>query len=164
MLLITNQLIGTSDMSQLIFSLTFWTWLYFYLNVDEKTRVQSGKTLESNIEDRFCHFPIQLVDFLKSECLLALDDPSPVIRATVFVLIETILIKIEKFSNWPGIYPKLSQMLDSTENSDLEGTFRALQSTNGGFSSELTSIAGLHNELISKLLQFSNHTIPEIRL
>ncbi len=104
--------------------------------------------MESNIEDRFCHFPIQLVDFLKSECLLALDDPSPVIRATVFVLIEAILVKIEKFPNWSGIFPKLSQMLDSTENSDLEGAFRALQSTHEGFSSESMSIFGLHKELI----------------
>jgi len=100
------------------------------------------------MEDHFRHFPVELIDFLKSEGLSALDDPSPVIRTTVFTIIEAILFKIEKFENWPDIYPKLSQMLDSTENSDLEGTFRALQSTHEGFSSESMSIFGLHKELI----------------
>lgn len=164
MLLLTNQLIDTGEMSIIRISLSLITTVISF-HTDEETRVQSGQLLESNIKARFRHFPVELVDFLKNECLSALDDPSPTIRATVLTLIETILVKLGKFSNWPDILPKLNQLLDSSENSDLEGVFRALQSSQEDFSSGLyLSSVGLQNELISKLLQFSSHISPKIRL
>jgi hypothetical protein len=39
------------------------------------------------------NFPAEVTQFIKSECLLAVGDPSPLIRATIGILIVTIAIK-----------------------------------------------------------------------
>jgi hypothetical protein len=39
------------------------------------------------------NFPTEVTQFIKSECLLAVGDPSPLIRATIGILIVTIAIK-----------------------------------------------------------------------
>jgi hypothetical protein len=41
------------------------------------------------------NFPTEVTQFIKSECLLAVGDPSPLIRATIGILIVTIAIKGE---------------------------------------------------------------------
>ena len=133
--------------------------------IDEETRVQSGQALESNIRAHFHQFRVDFIDFMKSECISALDDPSPVIRATAFTLIKAILVKIEKFSNWPDVLPKLCQtLLDSTDNSDQEGACLALHLAREDLPPEIKSIEELHKVLIHKFLQFLNHTNPQIRL
>ena len=64
--------------------------------------------------------------FIKSECLSAVGDPSPLIRATVGILITTIASKGE-LHNWPELLPGLCQLLDSDNYNVCEGSFGALQ-------------------------------------
>lgn len=169
MLVLNSKLMDTGLTTVHIFlhnlPILFIKLLFSYLRTDEDIRVQSGRTLESNIEAHFHQFQNHLVNFLKSECLSALDDPSPVIRATAFSLIKAILLKAEKLSSWPDVLPKLCQvLLDSTDDSDQEGACHALHLTRQDLSPEIKSIDGLHKELVSKFLQLSNHISPQIRL
>ena len=80
--------------------------------VDEPTRSLSGLILKNNVRAHFHKFPTAVAEFIRSECLSAIGDPSPLIRATVGILITTISSRGE-LANWPELLPKLCQMLDS---------------------------------------------------
>ena len=65
----------------------------FYLQTDEPTRSLSGLILKNNVRDHFHKFVPEVTSFIKQECLSAIGDPSPLIRATVGILITTIASK-----------------------------------------------------------------------
>ena len=50
---------------------------------------------------------------MKAECLDAIGDPSPLIRATIGILVTTIAQK--EFGTWPELLPRLLQLLDSED-------------------------------------------------
>ena len=62
-------------------------------NEDEATRSLSGLILKNNVKAHFGALPKEVTTFIKSECLGAVGDPSPLIRATVGILITTIASK-----------------------------------------------------------------------
>ena len=64
-------------------------------NEDEATRSLSGLILKNNVKAHLGTFPPEVTDFIRSECLNAVGDPSPLIRATVGILITTIASKGE---------------------------------------------------------------------
>jgi hypothetical protein len=49
--------------------------------------------LKNNVKAHLTNFPTEVTQFIKSECLLAVGDPSPLIRATIGILIVTIAVK-----------------------------------------------------------------------
>jgi hypothetical protein len=59
------------------------------------SRSLSGLILKNNVKAHLGNFPAEVTQFIKSECLLAVGDPSPLIRATIGILIVTIAIKGE---------------------------------------------------------------------
>lgn len=61
---------------------------------DDATRSLSGLILKNNVKAHFTKFPAEVAGFIKSECLSAVGDPSPLIRATVGILITTIASKV----------------------------------------------------------------------
>ena len=63
-------------------------------NEDDATRSLSGLILKNNVKAHFTKFPAEVAVFIKSECLSAVGDPSPLIRATVGILITTIASKV----------------------------------------------------------------------
>ena len=63
-------------------------------NEDDATRSLSGLILKNNVKAHFSKFPAEVTAFIKSECLSAVGDPSPLIRATVGILITTIASKV----------------------------------------------------------------------
>ena len=75
----------------------FNSYLIFVLtqmpHEDEATRSLSGLILKNNVKAHFDAFPKEVADFIKSECLSAVGDPSPLIRATIGILITTIAAK-----------------------------------------------------------------------
>jgi len=97
---------------------------------DEPTRSLSGLILKNNVKSYFHKFPPEVTEFIKQvnhnkfnfykhltktiikECLSAVGDPSPLIRATVGILITTIAYK-EELIHWPALLPALCTMLDS---------------------------------------------------
>lgn len=56
----------------------------------------------------------EVAEFIKRECLSAVGDPSPLIRATVGIIITTIASKGE-LTSWPELLPALCNMLDSQD-------------------------------------------------
>ena len=54
-----------------------------YFISDEATRSLSGLILKNNVRTYFQKLPPQVASFIKQECLNAIGDPSPLIRATI---------------------------------------------------------------------------------
>ncbi|XP_033636471.1 transportin-1-like isoform X1 [Asterias rubens] len=131
---------------------------------DEPTRSLSGLILKNNVKAHFHNFPPNVTEFIKSECLENVGDPSPLIRATVGILITTIATKGE-LQNWPALLPTLCQLLDSGDYNTCEGAFGALQKICED-STEILDSDALDrplNTLIPKFLQFFKHANAKIR-
>lgn len=85
---------------------------FVYIVADEPTRSLSGLILKNNIRAHFEKFPPHVTEFIKTECLNSIGDPSPLIRATIGILITTIALK-GGLEGWPGLLPQLCVYLDS---------------------------------------------------
>uniref|UniRef100_A0A6I8REM4 Transportin-1 n=1 Tax=Xenopus tropicalis TaxID=8364 RepID=A0A6I8REM4_XENTR len=131
---------------------------------DEPTRSLSGLILKNNVKAHFQNFPNGVTDFIKSECLNNIGDASPLIRATVGILITTIASKGE-LQNWPELLPKLCGLLDSEDYNTCEGAFGALQKICEDSAEILDSdiLERPLNVMIPKFLQFFKHSSPKIR-
>ncbi|KAJ1530932.1 hypothetical protein ONE63_005770 [Megalurothrips usitatus] len=131
---------------------------------DEPTRSLSGLILKNNVKAHFHKFLPEVSEFIKQECLNAVGDPSPLIRATVGILITTIASKGE-LTSWPELLPALVILLDSVDYNACEGSFGALQKICED-SAELLDSDALNrplNILIPKFLEFFRHSSPKIR-
>ncbi|XP_058802239.1 transportin-1 isoform X2 [Phymastichus coffea] len=131
---------------------------------DDATRSLSGLILKNNVKSHFHKFHPEVTEFIKQECLSAVGDPSPLIRATVGILITTITSKGD-LSTWPELLPALCQMLDSQDYNVCEGAFGALQKICEDSAEQLESdtVSRPLNVLIPKFLQFFRHTSAKIR-
>ncbi|GBP84814.1 Transportin-1 [Eumeta japonica] len=131
---------------------------------EEPTRSLSGLILKNNVKAHYNNFLPEVAEFIKKECLSAVGDPSPLIRATVGIIITTIASKGE-LTSWPELLPSLCHMLDSQDYNVCEGAFGALQKICED-TAELLDSDALHrplNVLIPKFLQFFRHSSPKIR-
>ncbi|XP_036408295.1 transportin-2-like isoform X1 [Megalops cyprinoides] len=131
---------------------------------DEPTRSLSGLILKNNVKAHYQNFPPAVADFIKQECLNNIGDPSPLIRATIGILITTIASKGE-LQTWPELLPQLCNLLNSEDYNTCEGSFGALQKICED-SSELLDSDALNrplNIMIPKFLQFFKHCSPKIR-
>jgi hypothetical protein len=63
-------------------------------------RSVSGLILKNNVKAHLTNFPTEVTQFIKNECLLAVGDPSPLIRATIGILIVTIAVKGKHFDEF----------------------------------------------------------------
>ncbi|XP_045481488.1 transportin-1 isoform X1 [Harmonia axyridis] len=131
---------------------------------DEPTRSLSGLILKNNVKTHYNSLMQNVTDFIKSECLQAVGDPSPLIRATVGILITTIACKGD-LSSWPQLLPTLCNMLDSQDYNVCEGAFGALQKICEDSSEALDSdtVNRPLDILIPKFLQFFSHSSSKIR-
>uniref|UniRef100_T1GZD4 Transportin-1 n=1 Tax=Megaselia scalaris TaxID=36166 RepID=T1GZD4_MEGSC len=131
---------------------------------DEPTRSLSGLILKNNIRLHGNNLQPEIIEYIKQECLMAVGDPSPLIRATVGILITTIASN-GNLQNWPQLLPCLCDMLDSQDYNVCEGAFGALQKICED-SADILDSAALNrplNIMIPKFLQFFRHTSPKIR-
>ncbi|KAG5832586.1 hypothetical protein ANANG_G00292690 [Anguilla anguilla] len=131
---------------------------------DEPTRSLSGLILKNNVKAHYQNFPPPVAEFIKGECLNNIGDPSPLIRATIGILITTIASKGE-LQTWPELLPQLCNLLNSEDYNTCEGSFGALQKICED-SSELLDSDALNrplNIMIPKFLQFFKHCSPKIR-
>uniref|UniRef100_A0A2K5DCB3 Transportin-1 n=1 Tax=Aotus nancymaae TaxID=37293 RepID=A0A2K5DCB3_AOTNA len=96
-----------------------------------------------------------LKSFIKSECLDNIGDSSPLIRATVGILITTIVSKVEL----------QNCLLDSEDYNTCQGAFDTLQKICEDSAEILNSDVLDHplNIMIPKFLQFFKHSSPKIR-
>jgi len=84
----------------------------YCLFTDEPTRSLSGLILKNNIKAHYDKLPPEVTDFIKRECLSSIGDSSPLIRATMGILITTLLAR-GGLENWHDLLPSLCQLLDS---------------------------------------------------
>ena len=129
----------------------------------EATRSLAGLILKNNAKSQYENFPEEVRAFIKQECLSALSDRSPLIRATVGILITTIVSK-GSLEQWPTLLEHLYQSLDSPELHRCEGAFGALQKICEDSADQLENarVQPL-NVLIPKFIQFFLHSQPKIR-
>ncbi|XP_078740754.1 transportin-1-like, partial [Lampetra fluviatilis] len=131
---------------------------------DEPTRSLSGLILKNNVKAHYQGFPCAVAEFIRRECLTSIGDPSPLIRATIGILITTIASRGE-LQSWPELLPKLCTLLDSDDYNTCEGAFGALQKICED-SAEILDSEVLErplNVMIPKFLQFFKHSSPKIR-
>jgi transportin-1 len=131
---------------------------------DEPTRSLSGLILKNNIRAHYEKLPPEVSNFIKQECLGSIGDPSPLIRATIGILITTLVAR-GGLENWRDLLPNLCQHLDSSDYNVCEGAFGALQKICED-SAELLDSEVLDrplNVLIPKFLQFFKHNSPKVR-
>lgn len=126
---------------------------------DEPTRSLSGLILKNNVKTHYPTLLPNVTDFIKTECLRAVGDPSPLIRATVGILITTVASKGD-LTAWPELLPALCNMLDSPDYNVCEGAFGALQKICEDSAEALDADTTI---LIPKFLQFFNHSSSKIR-
>ena len=88
--------------------------LYLFFILDEPTRSLSGLILKNNVKSHYHSFPDPVREFMKSECLEAIGDPSHRIRATIGILIRAIAAEGD-LTNWPQLLPTLCQLLDNED-------------------------------------------------
>ncbi|TRY69340.1 hypothetical protein TCAL_10188 [Tigriopus californicus] len=131
---------------------------------NEATRSLAGLILKNNVKAHFHEFPPPVAHFIRSECLRAVGDPSPLIRATIGILITTITSKGD-LAQWPDLLPKLCEHLESDNYASCEGAFGALQKICEDNAQMLDGDV-LHNPLavlIPKFLEFFKHNSAKIR-
>ncbi|KAB0801453.1 hypothetical protein PPYR_05807 [Photinus pyralis] len=131
---------------------------------DEPTRSLSGLILKNNIKTHYSMLMPSVTNFIKQECLQAVGDPSPLIRATVGILITTIASKGE-LTTWPELLPALCGMLDSQNYNVCEGAFGALQKIceDSADALDADSVNRPLDLLIPKFLEFFSHSSSKIR-
>ena len=94
------------------------TWLVCLIECltlpDEPTRSLSGLILKNNIRAHYEKLPPEVTEFIKKECLGSIGDSSPLIRATIGILITTIVAR-GGLEGWQSLLPSLCQNLDSED-------------------------------------------------
>ncbi|CAF4147313.1 unnamed protein product [Rotaria sp. Silwood2] len=129
----------------------------------EATRSLSGLILKNNAKSHYEKFPDEVRSYIKQECLSALGDRSPLIRATVGILITTIVTK-GSLEQWPVLLEHLYTCLDSPNINLCEGAFGALQKICEDSADQLENAPSQPlNVLIPKFIQFFLHSQPKIR-
>jgi transportin-1 len=84
-----EELNGFPDFNNyLIFVLTRLT------SEDDATRSLAGLILKNNIRSSWQTFPSDVKEFIKAECLNSIGDSANLIRATVGILLTTIVLKV----------------------------------------------------------------------
>lgn len=80
----------------------------------ESTRAIAGLILKNNVKLYYNNFPEEIRSFIHQHSMLAIDDASPLIRATAGTLISTIAMR-GGLANWPSLLPTLCQYIDSSQ-------------------------------------------------
>jgi transportin-1 len=133
------------------------------LNEEEATRSLAGLILKNNAKTQYDKFPEDVRNYIKQECLSALGDQSPLIRATVGILITTIVSK-GSLEQWPVLLEQLYGCLDTTDVNLCEGVFGALQKICEDSADQLEQAPSQPlNVLIPKFIEYFLHSHPKIR-
>jgi len=131
---------------------------------DEPTRSLSGLILKNNVKAHMNTLPPQVLYFIKAECLRAVGDPSPLISATIGILITTIATRGGLMA-WPELLPTLCNLLDDSNTSVVEGSFGALKKICEDLAEQLDTDNENRplNFMIPKFLTFFKHESSTIR-
>lgn len=93
---------------------------------DEHIRSLSGLILKNNIKARYKELPAEVIEYIKAETLACFGDSSSLIRATMGILITSVLIQ-ESQVNWPDLFNLLSNKLEAGNEIEVENSYSILQ-------------------------------------
>uniref|UniRef100_A0A9J2Q9I7 Transportin-1 n=1 Tax=Ascaris lumbricoides TaxID=6252 RepID=A0A9J2Q9I7_ASCLU len=143
----------------------FCCYLVFILSELKEEQVANrslaGLILKNSIRLLWSRLPEQIRMYVKSKTLLAISDPHPLIRATVGIIVTTIVVH-EGIAQWPSLLPTLCGMLDSQDTLLQEGAMGAIQKICEDSADMLTPQEHL-DILIPKLLCFFNSPHAKLR-
>ncbi|BES96472.1 IBN_N [Nesidiocoris tenuis] len=133
-------------------------------NEDEATRSLSGLVLKNHLKQNFYRIDNEVFDYVKESCVAGLADPSQLIRASIGIVISTIVVK-GGLTAWPQLLPHLCHMMDSPDYNACEGALNTLEKICED-AKELHSMTGsdspLH-ALIPKFITFFGHSSSKLR-
>ena len=139
----------------------FFVFVVLLLRTDDATRSLSGLILKNNAKAFFDKFPDWCKEFIKRECLCCIGDPSQLIRATIGILITTIVSR-SSLSAWPQLLPTLCTHLEAEAYASCEGAFGALQKICEDSHEQLEQSEAI-GYLIPKFIQYFRHSNAKIR-
>uniref|UniRef100_A0A914ZWH3 Transportin-1 n=2 Tax=Parascaris univalens TaxID=6257 RepID=A0A914ZWH3_PARUN len=143
----------------------FCCYLVFILSELKEEQVANrslaGLILKNSIRLLWSRLPEQIRTYVKSKTLLAISDPHPLIRATVGIIVTTIVVH-EGIAQWPSLLPTLCGMLNSQDTLLQEGAMGAIQKICEDSADMLTPQEHL-DILIPKLLCFFNSPHAKLR-
>uniref|UniRef100_A0A1I7VX50 Transportin-1 n=1 Tax=Loa loa TaxID=7209 RepID=A0A1I7VX50_LOALO len=143
----------------------FCCYLVFILSElkDEQVanRSLAGLILKNSIRMLWGRLPEPIRHYVKNRTLLAISDCHPLIRATVGIIITTIVVH-EGIVQWPALLPTLCNMLDGSDENLQEGAMGAIQKICEDSADMLAPQEHL-STLIPKLLCFFNSPAPKLR-
>lgn len=88
-------------------------------------RQMAGLVLKNNVKERWGSLTPDVQEYVRENLLGSLGDPMPYIRNVAGSCVTTV-IQFGGLEAWPMLLPKLYAMLDSAEQSTLEGALSAL--------------------------------------
>ena len=92
-----------------LFLLFFSALLPFFPRTAVDTRAVAGIVLKNNIKKMYAQLSAQapqILEDVKTQCMLHIGDPSQLIRATVGLII-TMIVQQGELANWPTLLPSL---------------------------------------------------------
>ncbi|KAI6648700.1 Transportin-1-like [Oopsacas minuta] len=112
----------------------------------------------------YCSLPLDVKDFVKLYCLRSIGTGTPLIRATLGILIATIAAK-GNICSWPELLPTLISALDSGNEELIDGTLSTLQKVCEDIPEQLESesIQRPLLILIPKFIEFFKYPSTKVR-
>ncbi|GMT14401.1 hypothetical protein PFISCL1PPCAC_5698, partial [Pristionchus fissidentatus] len=109
----------------------FGCYLAYILGVmsteDVAKRSLAGIILKNNMRTQWTKLTPDVKDFIRTKVLSAIGDESPLIRATVGIILTTVVVE-EGIDEWPMLLPTLRELLHQGDRPTLqEGAMGALQ-------------------------------------
>lgn len=143
----------------------FCCYLVFILSemkqeIDATSRSLAGLLLKNNIRAKWNKYPAEVKFFVRSTCLKSIGDQEPLIRATVGIIVTTIVME-ENMCDWPDLLDTLSTLLMQPDDLMQEGALGALQKVFEDSADRYES--EFLRPIMPKLLVFYEHNYAKMR-
>ncbi|CAJ0950774.1 unnamed protein product, partial [Mesorhabditis belari] len=125
------------------------------------SRSLAGLILKTNIRTQWLRQPVEIRDFVRIKTLNSIGDPNVLIRATVGIIITTIVCE-EGIQNWPTLLPTLGDLLDYQDPYVQEGSINAIQKVFEDSGDRLNQHEHIE-PLLPKILRFFQHGNGKVR-
>ena len=90
-------------------------FLFTFYHLKVAIRAMSGLLLKNTIKNNWPNLPEPIRLYVKRNCFGAIGDGSPLVRATVGIIITTIFLH-ENVEKWPELLPTLCHFLETHDN------------------------------------------------
>ncbi|CAI2335473.1 unnamed protein product [Caenorhabditis sp. 36 PRJEB53466] len=128
--------------------------------IDATSRSLAGLLLKNNIRAKWNKYPTDVKFFVRTTCLKSIGDQEPLIRATVGIIVTTIVME-ENMCDWPDLLDTLSTLLMQPDELLQEGALGALQKVFEDSADRYES--DYLRPILPKVLIFYEHHSPKMR-